>query len=333
MSQIEWVPVRSSRIAAIGYRVEDSTLAIRFPPTKKAPAGKTYHYKEFTPEQWSQFRSTASFGEYFAKYILNNPQHPFSCVDNGAKQSIEDEQAEALKDKSVSALDLSADATSLRRRAIEVSQEAKGLAIHSAIEFEEAGKRLKQLVLEKKQSQLRVNQIKTPAYQTYKATLQLEKDVIAPYTQAEQWIKGGMARYLAEEESVRRKREETLTAQARSLAEEEARQQAVEFAEFDAQAFEAQGEPERAAQVRQNPTSLAPAYVTPVVLQKEVPKVDGVSSRKNWTFRIRDEAQIPREFLMPNEAAIRQVVRALKDKANIPGIEVYCEDSVAVRIG
>jgi hypothetical protein len=327
MSQIELVPVQSSRIAAIGYRAGDCTLAIRFPPTKKAPEGKIYHYKEFTPEQWSYFRSAASFGEYFAKHILNNPQHPFSCVDNGVKQPIEDEQTEALKAKSVSALDLSADATSLRRRAIEVSQEAKGLAIHSAIEFQEAGKRLMQLVLEKKQAQLRVSQIKTPAYQTYKATLQLEKDVIAPYTQAEQWIKGGMARYLTEEEGVRRKREAALTAQARSLAKEEARQQAVEFAEF-----EAQGESERAAQPRQNPISLAPAYVIPVVLQKEVPKVDGVSSRKNWTFRIRDEAQIPREFLMPNEAAIRQVVRALKDKAKIPGIEVYCEDSVAVRI-
>jgi KTSC domain-containing protein len=332
MSQIELVPVQSSRIAAIGYRAENCTLAIRFPATKKAPAGKIYHYKEFSPEQWSHFRSAASFGEYFAKYILNNPQHPFSCVDNGSNQPIEDAQTTIPEGKSMSALDLSADATSLRRRAFEVSREARGMAIHSAIEFEEAAKRLKQLVLEKKQAQLRVNQIKTPAYQTYKATLQLEKDVIAPYTQAEQWLKGGMARYLAEEESVRRKREESLTAQAQSFAEEEARQQAVEFAEFDALALEAQGDSEHAAEARQRPISMASALVIPVVLQKEVPKVDGVSSRKNWTFRIRDEAQIPREFLMPNEAAIRQVVRALKDKANIPGIEVYCEDSVAVRI-
>jgi KTSC domain len=329
MSQIELASVQSSRITAIGYREEDCTLAIRFPPTKMAPAGKTYHYKEFSPDKWNDFRRAESFGDYFAKYILNNPRYPCTCVDNGAGP---DKQSITAEEKTVNVFDVSSDAASLRRRANEISHQIQGIAIHSAIEFAEAGKRLKQLVLEKKQAQERVNQIKTPAYQTYKATLKLEKDVITPYSQAEQWIKSGMARYLTEEETSRRRKEAFLTAQARSQAAEEAHQQAVEFAELDAQALEAQGEAELAAQVRQNLVPGAPAYVLPVILQKEVPKIDGLSSRKNWTFRISDEAQIPREFLMPDEGAIRQVVRALKNKANIPGVEVYCEDSVAVRL-
>lgn len=332
MSQIELAAVQSSRIAAIGYGEEDCILAIRFPPTKKAPAGKIYHYDEFSLEQWNDFQNAESLGGYFAKYILNNPQHPCRCVDDGSDQSASSEEKSMGKEGApMDTPGLPADAASLKTRALEISQQAKGMVIYSATEFAEAGKRLKQIVLEKKQAQYRVNQIKTPAYQTYKATLQLEKDVITPYTQAEQWIKGGMARYLAEEESQRRRKEASLSVQALRLAEEEAHHLTVEYAELDAQMLESQGEVERAAQVRQNPIPVMPARVLPVVLQKDVPRIDGVSSRKNWTFRIIDESQLPREYLMPNESAIRQVVRALKDKSNIPGVEVYWEESVAVR--
>lgn len=325
MPQIELTTVQSSRIAAMGYSEENCILAIRFPPTKRSPAGKLYHYEGVNLEKWKDFQNADSLGGYFAKHILNNPQHPFRCVDEGGAVASAKEEAAGVVSS------LSADAATLKVRAIEVSQQVKTLVIHSAREFAEAGNRLKQIVLEKKQAQLRVNQIKTPAYQTYKAALQLEKDVMTPYAQAEQWIKSGMGRYLTEEEAERHKREAVLTSQARHLAEEEARQQAEELAALDVLTLELQGEPELAAQVRQNPASVAPARVFPVVLQKDVPKVEGVSSRRNWSFRIIDEAQLPREYLMPNESAIRQVVKALKDKANIPGVEVYCEDSVAVR--
>ncbi len=332
MSQIELITVQSTRIAAIGYRGEDSTLAIRFSPTKNAPTGRIYHYKGFSSEQWNDFRSSESLGGYFSKHILNNPQHPYSCIDDGAaRPQAKAEGPTAKEGKLIDSSGLTADATDLKTRALAISAQAKGLAIYSFVEFAEAGKRLKQIVLEKKQAQQRINQIKAPAYQAYKATLQLEKDVITPYSQAEQWIKSGMARYLTEEESQRRKKEASLSAEALRLAEEEARHIAAEFAESDAQMLESQGEMERAAQARQNPLPVIPARIPPVVLQKEIPKIDGVSSRKNWSFRVVDESQLPREYLMANEAAIRQVVRALKDKSNIPGVEVYCEDSVAVR--
>jgi len=40
---------------------------------------------------------------------------------------------------------------------------------------------------------------------------------------------------------------------------------------------------------------------------------------------------IPREYLKLDEIKINQVVRNLKEKAAIPGIEVYYEDNVTSR--
>lgn len=314
--QIELVRVESARIAAIGYSETEGVLAIRFPPTRKAPGGKVYHYEGVTPETWQEFRNSESLGGYFARHILNNPHHPCRCVDKG-------EPDVAPASQPVTAL--ASEAESLKSRAVEASEQAKALAIHSPEAYAQAGARLKQLIVEKKQAQQRVSQIKGPAFQTYKAALQLEKDVMAPYAQAEQWIKSGMARYLTEEESARHRREVALTLQA----VESAKEAGVQQAELEAQLLEAQGEEELAAQVRTTP--VAAGHVLPVVLQKEVPRVEGVSSRKNWSFRIVDERLLPREYLMPNESAIRQVVRALKEKTNIPGVELYCEETVAVR--
>mgnify|MGYP006883576854 CR=1 FL=1 len=73
----------------------------------------------------------------------------------------------------------------------------------------------------------------------------------------------------------------------------------------------------------------APAYVPPVVLPKATPKVHGISYRDNWKFRITDPNKIPREYMVPDEKAIGVIVGRLKERCNIPGIEVYCEKVVA----
>lgn len=76
---------------------------------------------------------------------------------------------------------------------------------------------------------------------------------------------------------------------------------------------------------------------TPVVVTMVdapvVPKVDGLSSRKNWKFKITDATKLPREYLMPDEKAIGAVVRALKDKTKIEGVEVYFDETLIKRAG
>lgn len=50
---------------------------------------------------------------------------------------------------------------------------------------------------------------------------------------------------------------------------------------------------------------------------------DAVKTRVYWKFEIVDESQIPREFLMPNEKLIGEVVRSRKDQAVIPGVRIF----------
>lgn len=71
--------------------------------------------------------------------------------------------------------------------------------------------------------------------------------------------------------------------------------------------------------------------VTTAPVANTVPKVSGISTRKKWTFEILDITKLPAEYLKPNDTAIGGVVRALKDKTNIPGIRVYTEDVVSAR--
>uniref|UniRef100_A0A6M3J269 Uncharacterized protein n=1 Tax=viral metagenome TaxID=1070528 RepID=A0A6M3J269_9ZZZZ len=56
-----------------------------------------------------------------------------------------------------------------------------------------------------------------------------------------------------------------------------------------------------------------------------------VTRKEDWTFEVVNTNLIPREYLSVNEQAIRQVVKALKDKANIPGIRVWDKGSYATR--
>jgi hypothetical protein len=368
MSQIDLTPVQSSRIAAIGFCEDTFTLAIRFPGTKKAPAGKVYHYKNVAPEAWEDLQAADSKGGWFNANILNNEAYPFECVDEGTslsedlqKQEFQSEIQEAEywgknQDKLAGEFEQGAangtlgrgtkqasevylepvavpepKEKALKARALEVQKEAQVLIIANPAAYAQAAERLKQVVIEKKNAQARVDAIKKPAYTTYQETLKLEKDVITPYAAAEKWLKDGMARYLAAEEAERRRKEAELAAENRRKAQEEADRKAKEIADQDAKILEAQGEKEVAAQVRSNPMPIAAAYVAPVVLQKEVPNVTGVSSRKNWSFRIANPDLVPNEYKVIDDKKIRAVVKALGDKANIAGVEVYEDTTIAVR--
>jgi len=76
-------------------------------------------------------------------------------------------------------------------------------------------------------------------------------------------------------------------------------------------------------------TAEAAAIPSTVVLPT-VPTFAGISTRELWDFEIVDPAQLPREYLMPDEKAIRGVVKAMKGKTAIPGVRVFNRGSVAV---
>ena len=64
-----------------------------------------------------------------------------------------------------------------------------------------------------------------------------------------------------------------------------------------------------------------------IVVEKP-PMAQGVSLVETWGFEIVDESKLPRDFMVPDLKRIRQVVRAMKDKTNIPGVLAKVETGV-----
>ena len=72
--------VESKQIDAIGHCQDTNTLAIRF-KNGKGEAGSTYHYSNFTAEDFEAFKGAESFGRYFGENIKKETEkYPFRKV-------------------------------------------------------------------------------------------------------------------------------------------------------------------------------------------------------------------------------------------------------------
>lgn len=64
-----------------------------------------------------------------------------------------------------------------------------------------------------------------------------------------------------------------------------------------------------------------PIVQPPITLPK--PTMVGTTMRTDWKFTIENAALLPREYLMPDEVKIGQVVRALKVPNPMPGVAAF----------
>jgi DNA-binding PadR family transcriptional regulator len=188
-----------------------------------------------------------------------------------------------------------------------------------------------------------------------KAAHKLHKDAVAKkakyYAPAELGVRDAkqlMSTWDAEQERIRLAEQRRLKEIARK--EEEAARKAelnrlevVRKAEEDrliaaATAAEAAGDRQRAEDItaaaiamtqeaKQEAAAIQaePVYIPPVILPKETPKVQGMSFRTIWKYRIDNESLIPRQYLIPDEKKIGAVIRANQGKISIPGVTPYEE--------
>lgn len=172
--------------------------------------------------------------------------------------------------------------------------------------------------------------MKKAAAAAHKEVCNKENSVLKPLEEAKRRLSGLIGNFDAQMERERLAEEARQQQEARRIAEAEAKRIAEEQAIQDAIALSEAGDTKGAEAVLSNPTPVA-VYVPPVIIPKQVPKAAGVTASKIWKFRITNEADIPREYLMVDETKIGQIVRALKDKTNIPGIQAYGEDGARFR--
>jgi len=204
----------------------------------------------------------------------------------------------------------------IKKDTMTLENKAKQLVVKTNEDFEIAGTLLKMVKGLRKQVGNTFDPIIKANYDAHKKAIEKKKEAEAPIIHAENMIKPKMASYMQEIERKRLEEQRRLEAEARKKAEEEAL--------AEAERLESEGAMDEVDAILDEPLEVAP-----IVMQDDRPKVEGVSVRQNWKFVIEDESKIPDEYKIIDERKIGAVVRALKDKANIAGVKVYCEKTIA----
>lgn len=71
---VEFIPVDSSNIEAIGYNSIDEILFVKF------NSGGLYSYYRITPELFNNFLNAESKGKFFHLWIKNNKQYIYTKI-------------------------------------------------------------------------------------------------------------------------------------------------------------------------------------------------------------------------------------------------------------
>ena len=207
------------------------------------------------------------------------------------------------------------------REVVTVEIQARELKVVDAVSYVAAGELWKAIKALRAKVANTFDDIIKAAHLAHKKAVEKKKMHDGPLDAAERMVKQAMSAYDLEQERIRQAEQRRLEEIARKAAEEEALLAAI-AAEEEAKrngATKEEAAQEAAAIIEQ------PVYVAPVVLAKETPKVQGLSFRTIWKFKITDIHKIPAQYMVPDEVKIGQVVRALKAQANIPGITPYEE--------
>jgi hypothetical protein len=355
-------PVQSSRLSEMGYDPDTFTLAVRFPPTKKAPAGKVYHYRNISEEIFDDLKNAPSIGVFFNETILKNPEkYPYVCVDEGiGEDSSSQPGAPPAEVQAISApveivpADIPDDPDGLKAYALATRTETTAITITTSDECEAASREVLRVRAKRKIAIEKINKIKEPATQAWKAACALFNEVDSRYADAEKFLDDGILAYRAqarrkavEEQQAREKAEREAREKAEreqreeydrrvKAAEEEAARKAADLAQQDAKEAEAQGAPPEVVEqilasplpvtvqhVIPPPLAYAPAPL-PTIVQHAIPTVQGLSYVTEWFYEITDESLIPltHEYYSLDERKINSKVQALKKHANIPGVFV-----------
>lgn len=208
----------------------------------------------------------------------------------------------------------------LQQQVVSMQQTVGALKIMNAEQYLQAAEVSKGIAALRKEVANTFDPIIAKAHAAHKEACEQKRKVLSPLEDNQKKVDTLILAWDREQERVRREEEERQRAEAKRLEDERAIQ--------EAEQLQAQGEHELADHVLET-QACAPAPM--VSIPSSVPKVQGLAKRVNWRWRVKNADLIPRQYLMPDEVAIGGVVRSLKDKTQILGIEVYSEDSAIHR--
>lgn len=185
--------------------------------------------------------------------------------------------------------------------------EAKAIVIKTPDQANQVGDwrnkikaKLKQLEDERKELTRPLDEVKKKVMDKYRPAVEALE---AAYKLFDKAITG----YLAEQDRIRAEQQRKLDEEAerkRKAAEEKAAEWAEKGNDKKAEEWAEKAE-----------TTVAPVIAAP-------PKINGIVTRDDWDFEIVNSSVIPRQFLIPDEKAIRAYVKATKGKMPIDGVRI-----------
>ncbi|HBC93674.1 MAG TPA: hypothetical protein DCZ10_12475 [Pelotomaculum sp.] len=208
--------------------------------------------------------------------------------------------------------------------ALKILEQAKLLSINSPTDYDGAAAFTKQVKSLSKRIKDYWEPLKKSARASWQSLVDREKELLTPLEQAETEVKKKMAAYQKKVQEEERA--------ARLLAEKLAREEAERLLQQAAEAADQGNQIESEILLAQ---AEVVENVQPAV-QVQRPTATGVSTRTLYRAKILDESKVPVAVagvtIRPVDlSAINKLAQASKGKLQIPGIEIYEEQSVAVR--
>ena len=150
---------------------------------------------------------------------------------------------------------------------------------------------------------------KATTYAAWKSVVAQEKGHLDGIDEARRIDKAKLVAWQEVEEKQRREDEVRCQQEAKKRADDEALERAREAHES--------GQHEQAEAIINTPVE-----VPVIVLPKDTPKTSTIIQTR-WDFRVIDPAAVPREYLQLDITKVAQIVRAMKNETNIPGIQAF----------
>jgi hypothetical protein len=344
---MEHVSVQDNNIATIGHDRETAIMQTLF------RRGGLYEYERVSfdefeailnPGQVDEFRIGKAFDRIIKRggkpYRKLESKEALEAAVLGARipdepakvVTIDGERERTVVDKLVDAFTIEEAAEEVEqvaKKSTDLTTQAQAALVNDPPSQEAASALLLTVAQMRREIADTFQPMKEAAHRAHKVICDQERNVDAPLAQAEATLKNRIGAFVQEQRRLAFVEEQRLRDQEAERARQEADKAAIDQAIDQAVDLEARGDVKAAEAVLASPAPVPVRYVAPAPVAPAVAQVKGVSTRLEWDFRILDINQIPREYLLVNESAIRTLGKTTQGRARIAGVEFFEKPVVA----
>lgn len=323
---MDMISVQSSQIAQIGHDGQ-TKLRVLF------RRGGLYEYSGVTAIEFNDLQSAESIGSHFGRFIkgakpvvkVEGSEFPKLSISEALAPSNEVEKQEAP----AAAESENQEVEQVAQKASLLVQNAKSIKVIDPTTQHQASQTLLAIASLRKEVADTFKPMKDAAFKAHRTICEQEKKHDGPLAEAEAAVKAQIGGFVQRQQRLAREAEEVARKAEQERSQREADEEAQRRAIEDAITLESMGDAKGAEAVLANPAPVPVRYMAPAPIAPMVAQVQGVSTREDWDFRIVDESLIPRDYMLVNESAIRNLGKTTKGRAKIAGVEFFPKQVVA----